>query len=70
VYVNLTCRSPKKLRNDLYNQLASNFLAVLSSTSGAKRILLIALSATRENPWGIFRAAVSPWKSHTLWFTT
>jgi len=49
VQVCRTRRSPKKLRNDLYNQLAFNFLAVLSSTSGTKRTLPIALSATREN---------------------
>jgi hypothetical protein len=60
VHVCWTRRSPTKIRNDLYNQLAFNSLAVLSSTSGAKGTPSIALSATRENLWGIFRAAVSP----------
>jgi hypothetical protein len=39
VHVCLTRHSPKKLRNDSCNQLDSNFLAVLSSTIGAKRTL-------------------------------
>ena len=60
VHIFRTHRSPKKLRNDLYNQLAFNFHAVPSTTSGAKRTRPIALSATRENLWCIFRAAVSP----------
>ena len=70
VHVCLSRHSPKKLRNVSCNQMAANFLAVLSSTSGVKRTLPIALSVTRENPWVIFRAAVSSWKSHALLLTT
>ena len=70
VHVYWTRRSPTKTRNDLYNQLAFNSLAVLSSTGGAKGTLSISLSATRENLWDIFRPAVSPWKSAAVWLTT
>jgi len=48
--------SPRKIRNDSCNRLASNFLVGHSSTSGVRGTLPIAPSATIENPWDMFRA--------------
>ena len=66
----LARHSPRKLRNDPCNRLASNFLVGLSSTNGVRRTLPIAPSATSENPWDIFKAAARSWKSHALLLTT